>query len=374
MNARRRFPLKLLDKYLISEIAAPFSFGVALFTAILLSGNFLFQLIEYVAQQGVPLSVVGKLFVYKLPSVVVLTFPMSMLLGSLLAMGRLSNDAEYTALMASGVGLARIAVAFVGFSVIVSLATLAMNEYLVPVGNSAAQRLKAEEIDRQKPQRDFLVKDEGRGTTRHIVYAERLDIQAGTMSGLTILRFEGARTEAVIKAKSATWEAAEDKWHLHDGSISPLTRPSGGGYIGEIPFGSAGYSIDIGKNPEDIVREQKKPRDMSARELKAQIRLLRKHGAETSLWATEYHDRYAVPFAATVFGLIGIPLGARRGRARGAGVGFGIAVATIFVYYVLWYSMRILGRGGSLPPSLAAWFANIVFFAAGLILLWRASK
>ena len=43
------------------------------------------------------------------------------------------------------------------------------------------------------------------------------------------------------------------------------------------------------------------------------------------------------------------------------------------IYYTLLWTSRALAVGGRLSPSLAPWIANIVFGAAGIVLvLWRA--
>src|SRR5712691_9396853 len=111
--------ISLLDRYLWRQLGELFAFGVAIFTLLLLV-NHLFTVARLVLQQGAPLSVALQLLVYHLPYVLAFSFPMAMLLASLLAIGRLSDGQEITAIRPSGISLERIAVSIVAAGVLVS--------------------------------------------------------------------------------------------------------------------------------------------------------------------------------------------------------------------------------------------------------------
>src|SRR4051812_10673913 len=100
--------MKILDRYIARELIGPFIFGVAAFTLIFISGQYLFKLTSFVAK-GAPLVDVMELLVLRMVPVVVLTFPMATLLATLLSFGRLSGDMEVVAMMAGGVSFVRVA-------------------------------------------------------------------------------------------------------------------------------------------------------------------------------------------------------------------------------------------------------------------------
>ncbi|HEY3567496.1 MAG TPA: LptF/LptG family permease, partial [Thermoanaerobaculia bacterium] len=96
--------MRKLDRYLMTEILGPLGLGFVVYTFILLI-RFLFQSAEMIIRRGLPVSIVGRLLLMTLPNIVVLTLPMSLLFGTLIAVGRLSSDSELIAMRASGLSL-----------------------------------------------------------------------------------------------------------------------------------------------------------------------------------------------------------------------------------------------------------------------------
>ena len=82
--------MRLLDKYILKAFVGPFPFGV-FFTSIFIGTGTLFRIAQYITEYGAPLVLVMKAFVLALPSIVILTFPMSVLLASLMTFSRLSS-------------------------------------------------------------------------------------------------------------------------------------------------------------------------------------------------------------------------------------------------------------------------------------------
>ena len=75
------------------------------FTVISLSVGVMFDLIRKIVEYGLPLFLALKVLFFSLPSFLVLSFPMAVLLSTLLAYGKLSNNSELLALKSLGVKL-----------------------------------------------------------------------------------------------------------------------------------------------------------------------------------------------------------------------------------------------------------------------------
>ena len=71
--------MRLLDKYILKAFVGPFLFGVFAFTSIFIGTGTLFRIAQYITEYGAPLLLVMQAFVLALPSIVILTFPMSVL-------------------------------------------------------------------------------------------------------------------------------------------------------------------------------------------------------------------------------------------------------------------------------------------------------
>ena len=364
--------MKKLDRYMVMELAGPFLFGVALFLLILVVGTFLARLVEYVVELHVPVGAVLLMFAYQLPAMVVLTFPMSMLLGTLLSVQRLGNDSEMQALFASGASLYRIAVPILVCSVVVSGVGIVINEYVVPEANARSEAIKNRVIERRdEVMQEVVAPDTQGGVLKRIIYAERLDTKARRMDRVTILDMQGGRLRVIAEADYAVWDP-EQGWRLYNGSVRTFPPPK----EGDLPvrFGEGGVQIDIGWTPEDLARREKSPEEMSIREIRGYIKHLRHAGQPTAAYETQLHGKLALPLAAAVFALVGVPMGVRRERTRSAAVGFGISILLIFAYWVVWYCASIAGQGGRIPPVLASWLTDAIFGAIGIVLLIRGGR
>ena len=88
--------LRILDKYIFREIFLSFIFGICAFSAVFIGSGTLFKIAKFITDYGASLSAVVKIFVFSMPSVIIWTFPMSMLLATLLTFGKLSGSSEIT--------------------------------------------------------------------------------------------------------------------------------------------------------------------------------------------------------------------------------------------------------------------------------------
>ena len=98
----------ILDRLVLRAVAGPFVFGVLIFTLIFVAGDLFFQAARLIIEQGVSLGVVTRLFLYRLPEVVAMTFPMSSLLSALLGMTGLAAGSELIALKSLGIPFSRV--------------------------------------------------------------------------------------------------------------------------------------------------------------------------------------------------------------------------------------------------------------------------
>ena len=102
--------IRILDRYIFREVVVTFLFGVCAFSAVFLGSGTLFHIAKYITDYGATIQSVVKVLVLSIPDIIVYTFPMSMLLASLLTYGKLSGSSEITAMKSCGISFYRIAV------------------------------------------------------------------------------------------------------------------------------------------------------------------------------------------------------------------------------------------------------------------------
>ena len=82
-------------------------------------------------------------------------------------------------------------------------------------------------------------------------------------------------------------------------------------------------------------------------------------------------EKFTLPCACLVFGLIGSILGCKSNLRSSKSQGFGLSVLLILIYYVMSFISSSFGVKGLLPPIIAAWFPVILSLSGGFYFLRR---
>jgi lipopolysaccharide export system permease protein len=360
--------VKILDRYMLQELVGPFLFGLAAFTLLFVAGNLL-NIARLVSEEHASVFAAAKYFVYTLPSTLVLTFPMSMLLAVLLAMSRLSGESELTAIRAGGVSLYRIAAPFVAVGLAASLVGFLFQEYVVPFASSKANDILHTEI--QSGGTGALANQTvstmlGNGD-QQVTFAQGFDPATDQLQGTTVEVFRAGYPISLLFAPRATFSG--DRWEFQDAVLYGLQPPCC--KVSDYPV----LEIDIGADPSQIVEQTKSPEDMSRSEISQLLRSGVKNADRSryALLKVTFDSKLARPFAALVFTMLAMPLGVRPQRSS-SGAGFGISILIVFAFYVVSTICLAVGRSNPNVSLLMAWLPNVIFCGAALWLLREAAK
>lgn len=362
--------MRILDKYILKELMGPFIFGIAAFSSVFIGTSTLMRIAQYITKYGASITSVIKLFFYSLPGIVVLTFPMAMLLAALLSFGRLSGSSEITAMRSGGLSFQRLATPVFITAFLVSMFAVFFNEMIVPQANTSYKEVVRNEIERNnapKSQEHIVIKDVKEGNIQRLTYARKFEEGTNSMYGVTVQEFENDRLVRVENADKALWQNSQ--WTMYSGIIHDLTAE--GNINRTMKFEQQILPVD--KPPVAISREQKKPDEMTIKELKQHIKILKSEYVKTGIYEVELHQRLSIPAACFVFALIGTPLGLQPNRSSSS-IGLGLSIIIIFIYYSIMTISTALGQGGAIPPIIAAWIPNIIGILAGAFLIRRASQ
>lgn len=361
--------MRILDKYILKQFMGPFLFGVAAFTAIFVGSDTLLKIAEYVTKYGASVTSAIKIFILALPSIVVYTFPMAVLLGSLMCFSKLSGSSELIVMRSAGQSFTRLAMPVFITAFIISIGAVAFNEFVVPWANHEYQLVLNVEIKRNMNPgvTDHVVlRDVQDGKIVHLLYARKYDPKAKTLSNITIQEFQDENLVRMENAPRAEWK--NGNWVMEDGVIYDLTTE---GVDRMMHFSN--QVINYAESPDKIQKEQKKEEEMTIRELAQQVKAFESAHADTTGLVMEMNRRFSLPLASFIFALVGAPLGVQKQRSSSS-VGFGISVVIIFLYYAVMTFAGALGRGHVIPSALSIWIPNIIAFIMGVLLIRRASR
>ncbi|MEL6224294.1 MAG: LptF/LptG family permease [Cyanobacteria bacterium J06626_14] len=365
-----------MDRYIATELFYPFLFGVGAFSSLGVSVGALFELIRRVSEYGLPLSIAFRVFLFKLPEFISYSFPMSVLLATLITFSRFSSDSEMVALKASGISVYRIIAPALVMSVLVTGLNFLFNEAIVPRANLQATATLENVLDDNDPsfQKENILywdyADEDDEDLRRLFYARRFD--GNQMYGLTVLDFSRQSLSQIISAQSASWNSDEQTWDFFDGAIYLVSED--GSYSNILRFGQ--QQVQIPRTPLDIASsERRDPSELNLAESWERVRLLQQKGSRVRLrrLLISIHEKYALPFACTVFGLVGAALGSQL-RRTGRATSFAISVLVIFSYYLVYSICSAMAHAEVFSPLLGAWLPNVFGFMIAGFLLIRAAR
>ncbi len=371
----------LMDRYIFSELIAPFLFGMGLFTSLGVAIGTLFDLVRKVTESGLLFDVAIKVLMLKMPEFVVLAFPMSMLLACLMSYSRLSSDSEIIALRSMGITVYRLVIPAIILSLLITGLTFFFNDYISPKANNQAEIIldQALKNDSNKfKQKNIIYPQYGKITVENgeqkyaltrLFYAEEFD---GTkMTGLTILDRSQPNLTQIIIAKSATWNIADNKWDFYNGSVY-LLAPDGS-YQSIASFEQ--QQLDLPRTPIDLSKKCKDYNQMTIRESYQCLNTLKDSKDDKKILKLQVRiqEKFALPFVCLIFGLLGAALGISP-QNRGKATSFGICVLVVFSYYLLAFLSSALGVSGVLSPILSAWGPNLLGLGIGVSLLIKSAQ
>jgi len=114
-------------------------------------------------------------------------------------------------------------------------------------------------------------------------------------------------------------------------------------------------------------------KEMSIGDLRKKIERKRREGKNVRPELVDLHFKFAIPFGAFIFGLVGLPLGMQRTQS-GRSWGFVLCAFVFLLYYVLYCIGKNLGTSGIISPPLGAWLPNITLGALGVYLLIKTAR
>ncbi|CQR72151.1 LptF/LptG family permease [Sporomusa ovata] len=359
--------MRILDKYIITELLWPFIFGVCAFSSMFIGGGTMYRIAQYISKFGASTAVVAKLFIYSLPGVIVLTFPMSTLLATLLCYGRLSASSELIAMRAAGLSFYRLTAPVLITAFFISTFAVVFNETVVPAATEAYNATISTEIKgntRPKSQEHMVILEKSKDGIGCLTYARSYDETTAVMRQVTVQEFENNRPVRIETADTAV---------RYDGGMA-LTN----GAIQDIVSSDSTRTMFFNQqylpveNKTVKVSEQKRSEEMTIRELKRAAAKLPDGERQKNVYLVELNKRVAIPSACLFFALVGAPLALSSPRTSSSS-GLGYSIIIIFLYYIVMTIGTTMGQNGVLPAMLAAWLPNIAALVPGLYLLRRAA-
>ena len=359
--------MRILDRYIAREVTRHSLLGLLIFTFVLFVPR-LVRLMEIFVRHTGSGSQIALLFLCIVPSILVFTIPMAVLIGVLLGLGRMSMDSEIIALTSLGISRKRILIPVAILAVVGAALTLLMTLWLAPLalrtGRSVETTLITSQISFAIQPRVF---DER--FPHMVLYINDVSASGTHWSGVFLADISGESGSQITLAESAIVVAepalGKLELHLNGGATHEFSRSTPDHYS-ITNFGRSDWPIEvssIGPAQERVISNPERPT----------AALFADHGPHWREARVELHQRFAFPVACFVFALIAVPLGAQP-RRGGRAAGSLLAILIIAAYYLLLVTSAGYARQGIVSPAVGMWAANIVLGITALALFPRMER
>jgi len=360
--------MRILDRYVIREFLRTyliifFSFAVV-FIVIDVVDN-----LPRLIRNGATTQQATLYYMLRLPYLIVLTSPVTVLLTGLFMMNALSKHNESIAIRAAGISIKRAMLPLFGIGLIISIGIAVMGEYLLPWAETQKNYIYNVQIKGEQPDDQMLkARINYQGKANDFYYFGFFDGYKNNLKiiDLTRIDFKTKSITEKITATSADWNGS--RWIIRDCEIR---RFAGGKQVFHAYYPETSLSI-LDVEPQDFIRITQKTLSLNFWQLKEYIGRIKKLGDDASKEVVDLHMKLAFPLTNLIVMFFFMPIATSNIRSKGRGWVIMLGLLVCFAYLIVVRVSQSLGYNSVIPPVWAAWLPNGIFTLLGLGFLSKA--
>jgi len=356
--------MKIIDRYIFKSYISAFFFCLVFLYGLYVVGD-VFGFIDEILRDRIAFSALFYFYLYMLPYVITQMAPVSCLLACVFILGNLNRHNEITALRASGIGLFKILQPMLLGAVIVGACLFILNDRVVPNSMMIANKIRYEKLELGKRGSSKILSNVAIfGQGNRLIFARRFDTGKNQLDEVIIHRQDAEQNvTSKMSIKNMRWTG--QRWIGTEVVMYHINEK--GEFLG-VPEIFPELEIKLPEKPIEFLNNQWQPQFMSYSRLKKFLHVFMGGSKLAHMrYSVDLQYKISFPFSCLAMILVAAPftLVTRRGAAL-TGMVKGILLALSYIPLVA--LGLALGKGGHLPPFLAAWLANIVLGGIGLYL------
>lgn len=374
--------MKIIYRMLMLDMLAVIAEGVALFTFVFLLKR-LYDLTDLLAAGSTTIATTGSLLFALLPSIMVLTFPMAILLAGLIVYGRLAHDNELVALLASGYSHRQLLTPVLILGLVLTVTLSWWAHRIAPKGLRMFQIIAADILQETAT---TGIRPGSFNPLGNFIFSPS-EIEDGQMRYLRMFELKNEAVAGVITAPSGSIRFNPDdeilSLHLQNGVLHQIPSPDRDVVL---QFEEMKFSVAIRDLLRKLARggpDRQQKSDKQLQELIVSDRLAYENETRPNYkeyfykqwksWEIERASRGALPVACLLMALIGGLLGSSVHATRRSAC-YSMTIFVIFLYYVLLSFGKVFAEDGVIAPWLGVWIPNLACMGVLAILFYRTRR
>lgn len=361
----------LLYSYIVKELVFPLLLATGVISTILMM-NQIFEFIPFLQSTGVELNYIFRMILYSLPPVLMISVPVSLMIGIYAGISRLSADSELIVMRASGVSLSYFFKPVLLVASVVAIFVLIQTFYLGPVGVRNLEELKYNMLKKQT-RLNLTVQQINRFFGQKLIYI--FEKEEDLFKGIFISDWSATPESSVIEAKTGHIylddETHKIVFRLNDGKIH--SKPGEDKYR-ITDFDRLEYDLTPpktnqsnlpgrfykNKSPDESVLDT----ELTIDELYQEMHRHPPDSKEYFEYSDEFHARFVTILSCICFAIFALPMGIYNPRSPKAG-NIVYMVFVLIIYFLIYAQMRAMVTRGAMSP-LSLYLALIFVVLNGL--------
>ncbi len=318
--------------------------------------------------------------VYTLPERFYEYFPTSVLVGTLLGLGRLSSNSEFTAMRAAGISIQQIAIATLQLGLFLALMSFVLGEWIVPATDRYAANFKAV----QKNNNVAVTSDRGLWVKEKQEIIKIGKVISNThLADITIYRvsenyqyLKDLTTISTAQFENNIWKLqqvitrtfkdnTDDQPNEYSISVNSIAVNS----IKKDFVETAYTSVLI--DPDILKVTVANPEQLSSIQLTKLIKHQESNGLNADKFKLAFWKHFSIPFSALVMLMLAMPFLFSSQRSSGGGQRLFIGIVVGIVFFLTNNVLNEIGIVYNFPPLASAFFPVLLFLFVALIAIKR---
>ena len=352
--------MKILYRYLNLEFVLPI-FGIMIGLIGILSFFDFIQEMNDLGKGTYSLLSIFSYVVFSIPGHVYEIVPIAVLIGSMYAIGQLSENSELTVIRSSGYSIKHIALTLSFTGLFFTLFTFAVGDLVTPFTEKKAQEIKItakESIVTQEFRSGLWIKD-----SNSFINVEHV-LPDTSLSNIHIYEFDNNfHLRTITNAKKGNFK--ESEWKLEDVDQTIFNQDK----ISTNSLKSANWKSLI--KPEMMNVLLISPEKMSSMGLIHFIKYLKNNRQKVTRYEIALWEKLIYPLASIAMVLFAIPFGFFQERSGGKNVKIFLGILFGIFYQIMNSGFRHIGLLNDWHPLSCAVIPMLIFFSIGVMMIYK---
>ncbi|MGL4208404.1 MAG: LptF/LptG family permease [Candidatus Adiutrix sp.] len=359
--------MSIINRYMVISFLRVWVLVLVGFVVFYSAVDFVEKIDNFLAKD-IALKTIALFFIAQIPKIIALMIPVATLVATLISLSIMARASEIVAFKASGISLYRLSAPIVAVAVVICLLAFLMADQLAPRTNALANYIWNGQV-KERQNISSTVEDIWLKGPRNIQYLGSYDELDGTVSQLSLI-FLDEEMNLLRRLEADRGRFFEGRLYLESALEKTYPQTS----LGEPPsFIWQRHDTlvieDWEAPPQGFGRTDILSDEQSVAQLRRTIERLSAEGFGPVRQKVDLQFKFSFALLPLIMVVVGLPIAFWKEKGSGSialGLTFGLGVS--FAYLIAMEMAKSLGYLGMLPPIVAAWLPNTIFFLLGAYL------